>query len=136
MSNLDRKQLKIVEVSMFLRNCIEIIYCLSMIFCCYKNTGCRILRSMIFLFYTHLTLCMGSVNDGVLSGRTYEGCAIFWRSTPALTPVTLDTGSRRVCTVLFKGKDVQMLYVCVYLPYEKAKKILRNSCFRYLLLTV
>ena len=50
--------------------------------------------------------------------------------------VTLDTGSRRVCAVLFKGKDVQMLYVCVYLPYEKAKKILSYSCFRYLLLTV
>jgi len=72
----------------------------------------------------------GFNNGEVLSGRPYGGCAIFWRSTLALAPVTIDKSSRRVCAVLFKGKDVQLLCVCVYLPYEKAKENVDESLFQ------
>jgi len=64
----------------------------------------------------------GFSNDEVLSGRPYGGCAIFWRSSLALTPVKVDTCSRRICAILLEAKDVRLLCVCVYLPYEKANE--------------
>jgi len=60
----------------------------------------------------------GFSNDEVLSG----GCAIFWSSSLALTPVKVDTCSRRICAILLEAKNVRLLCVCVYLPYEKANE--------------
>jgi len=31
----------------------------------------------------------------------------------------VETNSRRVCALLLEGDEIKLLYVCVYLPYEK-----------------
>ena len=46
-------------------------------------------------------------------------CALFWRKTLSVTPTKVVTDSRRVCALLLEGSGIKLLYICVYLPYEK-----------------
>jgi len=60
----------------------------------------------------------GFGNSEVLSGRPYGGCAIVWRSSLNLLASPIESGSRRVCAVLFSSSNIRLLCICAYMPYE------------------
>jgi Reverse transcriptase (RNA-dependent DNA polymerase)/Endonuclease/Exonuclease/phosphatase family len=67
-------------------------------------------------------MCAGAAgfdNSDVLSGRPYGGCAILWRSDISAAVDILPTGSRRVFAVRMFNDTLRLLFINVYMPYEK-----------------
>jgi len=61
----------------------------------------------------------GFINDDLLAGRPYGGCAIFWRNTLSLSVRLIAMNSRRICSVLFTSTaGLKLLCMSVYMPYE------------------
>lgn len=68
----------------------------------------------------------GIANSGVdetqivLTGRPYGGCAILWRHelTPLITPVQVESLSRRVCSATLNLTKCKILILSVYFPTD------------------
>jgi len=67
----------------------------------------------------HVAVGISGFGDAdILNGRPYGGCAIVWRTSLCLQAMPIDSGSRRVCAVLFSGQNLKLLCISVYMPFE------------------
>ena len=60
----------------------------------------------------------GFTNVDILKGRSYGGCAVFWRPNLNAKVVDVDTGSNRICAVQFVTSKHKLLLINVYMPFE------------------
>lgn len=77
----------------------------------------------------------GIANSGVdetqviLTGRPYGGCAILWRHefSPLITPVQVDSLSRRLCSAVLHLTDYRILILCAYFPTDPGTAVYNGA---------
>ena len=62
----------------------------------------------------------GFGNSDILAGRPFGGCAILYRSDLSACVQVLDVHSNRVCAIRLTMDALNLLLICVYMPYEGA----------------
>jgi len=73
---------------------------------------------MLFLYHS----TSGFGDEDVLTGRTFGGCAILWRSDLNFRVDVIATGSRRCFAVRICTDTCSMLVINVYMPYEDSSE--------------
>jgi hypothetical protein len=61
---------------------------------------------------------IGFDNKDVLAGRQFGDFSILWRNALSCVPNIIDSGSWRICSVRLDFKELQLLCINVYMPYE------------------
>ena len=66
----------------------------------------------------HVYLVSGMIDQSLLRGRPYGGCAIIWKKNLdcSCTPITFN--SKRVCAMLLEMKGAKIILVSVYMPCD------------------
>ena len=60
----------------------------------------------------------GFIDDDIISGRPYGGCAILWRADLDAEVHFVETINKRICSIQVYNDKYKFLLINVYMPYE------------------